>query len=63
MHVYRFTHPVSQVGAGIVIACYMQGICACKCGATKSLYSFFFLIYSFISGKIDGYDPLVNDDR
>ncbi|GAA5816094.1 hypothetical protein MFLAVUS_009616 [Mucor flavus] len=24
----RFTHPVSQVAAGIVIACYMQGICA-----------------------------------
>lgn len=24
----RFTHPVSQVGAGIVLACYMQGICA-----------------------------------
>lgn len=26
----RFTHPVSQVGAGIVLACYMEGICACK---------------------------------
>lgn len=26
---YRFTHPVSQVGAGIVLACYMEGICAC----------------------------------
>ncbi|OBZ89038.1 hypothetical protein A0J61_02903 [Choanephora cucurbitarum] len=24
----RFTHPVSQVAAGIVLACYMQGICA-----------------------------------
>lgn len=24
----RFDHPVSQVGAGIVIACYMEGICA-----------------------------------
>ncbi|KAI9275611.1 hypothetical protein BDA99DRAFT_555392 [Phascolomyces articulosus] len=24
----RFTHPVSQVGAGIVLACYMEGICA-----------------------------------
>ncbi|KAI8075035.1 hypothetical protein BC940DRAFT_3298 [Gongronella butleri] len=27
----RFTHPVSQVAAGIVLACYMEGICACKC--------------------------------
>jgi hypothetical protein len=27
----RYTHPVSQVASGIVIACYMQGICACKC--------------------------------
>ncbi|CAO3671294.1 unnamed protein product [Rhizopus stolonifer] len=26
----RFTHPASQVAAGIVLACYMQGICACK---------------------------------
>ncbi|KAI8344313.1 hypothetical protein BC941DRAFT_464541 [Chlamydoabsidia padenii] len=24
----RFTHPVSQVAAGIVLACYMEGICA-----------------------------------
>ncbi|KAK4520522.1 Casein kinase II subunit alpha [Mucor velutinosus] len=24
----RFDHPVSQVGAGIVLACYMEGICA-----------------------------------
>ncbi|KAI8148911.1 hypothetical protein BJV82DRAFT_590044 [Fennellomyces sp. T-0311] len=24
----RFTHPVSQVGSGIVLACYMEGICA-----------------------------------
>ncbi|KAI9018053.1 hypothetical protein CLU79DRAFT_761475 [Phycomyces nitens] len=24
----RFTHPVSQVGAGIVLACYMEGVCA-----------------------------------
>ncbi|KAK4511259.1 uncharacterized protein ATC70_012474 [Mucor velutinosus] len=24
----RFKHPVSQVAAGIVLACYMQGICA-----------------------------------
>ncbi|KAJ2963506.1 hypothetical protein NQZ79_g1499 [Umbelopsis isabellina] len=24
----RFDHPVSQVAAGIVLACYMQGICA-----------------------------------
>ncbi|KAG1465567.1 hypothetical protein G6F46_001647 [Rhizopus delemar] len=24
----RFTYPVSQVGAGIVLACYMQGIFA-----------------------------------
>ncbi|KAI9478642.1 MAG: hypothetical protein EXX96DRAFT_254937 [Benjaminiella poitrasii] len=26
----RFAHPVSQVASGIVLACYMQGICACK---------------------------------
>jgi hypothetical protein len=26
----RFDHPVSQVAAGIVLACYMEGICACK---------------------------------
>lgn len=25
-----FDHPVSQVAAGIVLACYMQGICACR---------------------------------
>ncbi|KAI8968228.1 hypothetical protein BDF20DRAFT_839351 [Mycotypha africana] len=24
----RFQHPVSQIGAGIVLACYMEGICA-----------------------------------
>ncbi|KAI8091438.1 uncharacterized protein B0P05DRAFT_527532 [Gilbertella persicaria] len=24
----RFDHPVSQVGAGIVLACYMEGVCA-----------------------------------
>ncbi|KAG0166878.1 hypothetical protein DFQ28_006815 [Apophysomyces sp. BC1034] len=24
----RFTHPVSQVAAGIVMACYMEGVCA-----------------------------------
>ncbi|ORX55212.1 hypothetical protein DM01DRAFT_1335506 [Hesseltinella vesiculosa] len=24
----RFTHPVSQVASGIVLACYMEGICA-----------------------------------
>lgn len=26
----RFNHPVSQIGAGLVLACYMEGICACK---------------------------------
>ncbi|KAI9313919.1 hypothetical protein BX666DRAFT_1974773 [Dichotomocladium elegans] len=30
----RFSHPVSQVGAGIVLACYMEGICACKLSRT-----------------------------
>ncbi|KAI8989955.1 hypothetical protein BDB01DRAFT_487794 [Pilobolus umbonatus] len=31
----RFDHPVSQVGAGIVIACYMEGICACTMDMTS----------------------------
>lgn len=26
----RFDHIVSQIGAGIVLACYMEGVCACK---------------------------------
>jgi hypothetical protein len=26
----RFNDTVSQVGAGIVLACYMEGVCACK---------------------------------
>lgn len=43
----RFTHPVSQVGAGIVLACYMQGICACK--------YFFFVEQSFIQIVINLY--------
>lgn len=59
----RFTHPVSQVGAGIVLACYMEGICACKylwrpivfMQAARILNSFSLFVTS------DGYDQLVND--
>lgn len=55
----RFKHPVSQVAAGIVLACYMQGICACK--FILCPHFGFLLIYATI--HVDGYDPLVNDDR